>query len=58
MGKKGNDRSNARISDGDIMRILKNKGDVKIFSKDYKIFTTGKSNIKENKERLFLCKVK
>lgn len=55
MAKKGNDRSNARISDEDIIRILSQKGDVKIFSEDYKAFTTGKSDIKNNKERLFLC---
>ena len=37
------------------MRILNNKGKVKVFEEDYKAFTTGKSDIKENKERLFLC---
>ncbi len=55
MAKKGNDRSNAKISDEDIMRILKNKGTVKVFSESYKAFTTGKSDISENEERLFLC---
>lgn len=55
MAEKGNDRSNAKISDDDIIRILSKKGTVKVFSEDYKAFTTGKSNIKENKERLFLC---
>lgn len=54
---KGNDRSNAKISDDDIIRILKNKGDVTVFEEEYKRFSTGKSNIKDNKERLFLCKV-
>lgn len=57
MAQKGNSRSNARISDEDIFRILNNKGDVKVFSKKYKSFTTGKSNILGNEERLFLCKV-
>lgn len=57
MAEKGNDRSNAKISDDDIMRILKNKGTVKVFSESYKPFTTGKSDIPENKERLFLCTV-
>ena len=56
MEKKGDDRSNARISDEDILRILKNKGEVKIFSQKYKSFTTGKSDIQGNEERLFLCK--
>lgn len=55
MAKKGNDRSNARISDEDIFRILGAKGEVKVFSEDYKAFTTGKSEIADNQERLFLC---
>lgn len=57
MAEKGNERSNARISDEDIMRIIRSKGDVFVFSKKYKTFSTGKSNIKGNEERLFLCKV-
>ena len=57
MAEKGNDRSNAKISDDDIMRILKNKGSVKVFAESYKPFTTGKSDIVENEERLFLCTV-
>ena len=56
MAEKGNDRSNAKISDQDILRILKNKGEVQIFSESYKAFTTGKSDIDDNEERLFLCK--
>lgn len=55
MAEKGNDRSNAKISDEDIIRILKQKGKVKVYSESYKAFTTGKSDIKENEERLFLC---
>lgn len=55
MKEKGNDRSNARISDDDIVRILQKKGDVQIFEHDYKAFSTGKSDIQDNKERLFLC---
>lgn len=55
MAEKGNDRSNAKISDDDIMRILNKKGKVKVFAEDYKAFSTGKSDIKENQERLFLC---
>ena len=57
MSDKGNDRSNAKISDKDIMRILSKKGKVTVFESDYKSFSTGKSNIKNNKERLFLCAV-
>ncbi len=55
MAGKGNDRSNAKISDEDIMRILRKKGTVKVFTEDYKAFSTGKSDIKDNQERLFLC---
>ena len=55
MGEKGDERSNAKISDKDIISILEKKGKVKIFSKKYKSFTTGKSDIKQNEERLFLC---
>lgn len=54
-GKKANDRSNARITDADIKRILSAKGTVKVFEKSYKAFTTGKSDINDNVERLFLC---
>ena len=35
MAEKGNDRSNAKISDEDILRILENKGTVKVFSESY-----------------------
>ena len=52
---KGDCRSNAKIADNDIIRILKNRGKVKVFSRDHKLFNTGKSNIKDNVERLFLC---
>jgi DNA adenine methylase len=57
MSNKGNDRSNAKISDEDIVKILKQKGKLNIFEFDYKSFSTGRSNIKGNKERLFLCEV-
>lgn len=55
MAEKGNDRSNAKISDDDILRILNSKGDVKVFAEDYRAFTTGKSDIAGNQERLFIC---
>lgn len=55
MATKGNSRSNAKIADKDIIRILENKGTVKVFSENYKAFSTGKSNILDNAERLFLC---
>lgn len=55
MGEKGNERSNAKISDEDIFKILEEKGKVKVFSKEYKAFNAGKSDISNNEERLFLC---
>jgi len=55
MGEKGDGRSNARMSDRDILEILEKKGRVKIFSQSYKPFSAGKSDIEENEERLFLC---
>lgn len=57
MSNKGNSRSNAKISDLDILRILEKKGRVTIFEKEYKTFSTGKSDINDNAERLFLCEV-
>ena len=55
MENKGNERSNAKLADKDILRILTNKGTVLVFEENHKAFTTGKSNIKDNTERLFLC---
>ena len=56
MAEKGNDRSNAKITDKDIMRILGEKGEVQVFSESYKAFTTGRTDIDDNEERLFVCK--
>lgn len=56
MATKGNNRSNAKISDQIIMQTLSNRGEVSVFSQKHKVFNTGKSNIKDNSERLFLCK--
>ena len=58
MAKKGTGRSNAKISQEEIIEILTNKGDVKVFSSAYKPFTTGKSKIFNHKELLYLCKVR
>ena len=55
MAENGNSRSNAKIKDEDIIRVLSTKGNVRVFSENYKPFTTGKSNITQNEERLFLC---
>ena len=58
MAKRGNDRSNAKISDEDIIKSMSKRGKVKIFEKDYKAFTTGKSEHADNKERVFFVEVK
>ena len=57
-GSSKDERSNARISDSEILRILRDKGEVDIFEQDYKMFTTGRSNDKDNVERIFYCKVR
>jgi adenine-specific DNA-methyltransferase len=57
-GDSKDGRSNARISDNDILRILESKGEVEIFERDYKAFTAGKSNGDGNAERIYYCKVK
>ena len=56
MGTKGNDRSNARMSDEDIIRVLQNKGELVIESIKHKPFSTGKTNLETHNERLFICK--
>ena len=56
-GDSKDERSNARIKDEDIIRVLKSKGKIEIFEKDYKVFTTGKSDGRGNIERIFYCKV-
>jgi len=57
MAKKGNGRSNAKISNEEIIEILSKKGKVEVFSTDYNAFTTGKSKIDNHKELIYYCKV-
>ena len=57
MGKKGAGRSQAKISDEDIVSSLSKKGKVLVFSTDFNQFTAGKTHIENHQERLFLCKV-
>jgi len=56
--QKANSRSNGRISDDEILEILKSKGEVIVFEKDFNPFTVGKTNIENHSERIFFCKVK
>lgn len=57
MAKKGNGRSNAKISNEEIIDILSKKGKLKVFDIPFKVFTTGKTNIEDHKELLYLCEV-
>lgn len=57
MGHKGAGRSQAKISDDEILSILNKKGKVKIYETNFNQFNTGKTNIDNHKERLFVCKV-
>lgn len=57
-GESKDGRSNARISDEQIINALKNRGEVDIFERDYKAFTAGKSNGDGYTERVFYCNVR
>lgn len=58
-GKKLQCRSNAKLTDEEIIRILSTRGDVQVFTCDYRGFDAGKSEFsKDNQERLFLCNVR
>lgn len=57
MGNKGAGRSQAKISDEDIITILNKKGKVKKYEIGFAQFNTGKTHIENHKERLFVCKV-
>lgn len=58
MAQKGNSRSNAKISNEEIISCLKKRGDVSVFETDFEAFTSGKSKIENHKELLYLCTVK
>jgi len=57
MGKKGNSRSQAKISDQEILAILSKKGNTKVFETEHHYFSAGKTKLHDHKERLFLCEV-
>lgn len=58
MGHKGNERSNAKLSDEAIFRTLEAKGKVQVFTVEHKAFSAGKSDRNDNAERIFLCTCK
>ena len=58
-GDSRHGRSNSKISDDTIKKILNRKGKLKIFKTSHSEFTTGKSIVNlEHIERLFYCKVR
>ncbi len=50
--------SKNKITLDEIKTILSNKGETKIFEKKYKAFTTGKTELNNHKEYIFITKVK
>lgn len=54
-GNKINSRSNAKITDKEILDALSRKGEVHVFEQDFKLFNAGKTSIKGHTERIFLC---
>lgn len=57
MAKKGNGRSNAKISNEEIIESLKKRGRVEVYETSFNPFTTGKTGIEDHKELLYLCTV-
>lgn len=53
-----NARSNASITDGEIMEVLDSRGTVTVKEIVFNGFTAGKTKKREHRERLFICKVK
>ncbi len=54
-GDRGNARSAARLSDDDILAVLRGRGRVEVVDVPHREFTTGKSAIGRIVERLFVC---
>jgi adenine-specific DNA-methyltransferase len=57
MGRSGNERSQSRITDHEIISALERRGKVKIYEKSFKQFTTGRSSKDDLKERVFFCRL-
>lgn len=57
MAEKGDGRSNAKISDVEMISSLEKRGKTISFEQDYKHFTTGLKDIENYQERLFVCHV-
>lgn len=57
MGGNGDQRSQSRILDHELISALERRGKLKIFEKKFRQFTTGKSTNDGLKERIFFCRV-
>lgn len=57
MAKKGNGRSNAKISNEEIIATLEKRGKVEVHETTFTAFTTGKTDISDHKELLYLCEI-
>lgn len=57
MAQKGVGRSNAKISNEEIIESLSKRGSVKIFNVNYNTYNTGKTDITDHQELLYLCTV-
>lgn len=57
MAQKGNGRSNAKISNDEIIEILSKRGKVEVYSTEFNAFTTGKSKIEDHKELIYFVEV-
>lgn len=57
MYDRGVGRSQAILKESDILSVLSSKGRVVVYEKDFQPFTTGKTNIDNHKERLYICHV-
>lgn len=57
MSNKGSGRSNAKISHDEIIESLSKRGKVKIFSSDFQVYNTGKTNVNDHKEMLYLLEI-
>lgn len=57
MAQKGAGRSNAKISNEEIIERLSLRGKVQIFELPFQAFTTGKTKVQDHKELLYLVEV-
>lgn len=57
MAQKGAGRSNAKISNDEIVSILEKKGKVTRYELPFQVYTTGKTKIENHSEYLYLVKV-